>query len=214
MPSKARDSLGGVLRIKSWLPEIGYAVAFGLITLAVATGFTHGVDLAVRDVAKDLQNEAVWWIARVLNLLGQGAVVAWALAGGLTLWTYWRTRNWKVLLPWLAAFALTYLTIGPVKIWSMRTSPNSEGPDAVEFFNKFDTYTMGYPSGHVVNAIVWWAVIAILWRHIPFMRIAPPIIVFVTTIYLGHHWLTDNLAAVALGLLIDRLVRRVDRWRR
>jgi membrane-associated phospholipid phosphatase len=84
----------------------------------------------------------------------------------------------------------------------------------VEFFNRDATYTMSYPSGHVVNAIVWWGVIvwlALKVARVPvkLMRLAPPIIVFCTTIYLGFHWLTDNVAAVFLGLFLTRIIDRV-----
>jgi membrane-associated phospholipid phosphatase len=126
-----------------------------------------------------------------------------------------------VLLPGLMAFVLTYATIGPLKLWTQRAAPSSSLDNAVELFNPAavaEGYAQGYPSGHVVNAIVWWGVIVILasalWRLPPtlvrWMRVAPPVIVLCTTTYLSHHWLTDGLAAIALGLLLDRLIHRVD----
>lgn len=207
-----------MLRIKAWWPEAVLAATLALITLAAAKGWTAGADEAVRDAAKSSQNVVVHWVAVVANKLGQGVVVAWVLGGGLTLILLWRTRDWRNAVPWATAYALTYLTIGPLKIWSMRDSPNSKLPNAVEFFNHDATYTMSYPSGHVVNAIVWWGLITWaavkLWpdRNLPtrVMRITPPGIVVLTTTYLGHHWLTDGLAAITLGLLIDRIVRRVS----
>jgi len=118
-------------------------------------------------------------------------------------------------LPWALAFGLTYLTLGPLKVWSMRAAPTYEGPNAVEFFNhaaKADGYALGYPSGHVVNAIVWWGVIALLLRKkSQALRVIPPAIVLCTTTYLGFHWLTDGIAAILLGLLLDRLIHRF-RW--
>jgi membrane-associated phospholipid phosphatase len=95
-------------------------------------------------------------------------------------------------------------------------------PNAVEFFNEqalANGYAMGYPSGHVVNSIVWWGVIALLasrlWeipaRWLWVMRVVPPVIVVCTTTYLGHHWVTDGLAAITVGLLLDRIIHRF-RW--
>ncbi|HCT75391.1 MAG TPA: PA-phosphatase [Micromonosporaceae bacterium] len=198
------------------------AAFFGLITLAAAKGWTAGMDEAVRGFCREHQVTVINWLAIGLNKLGQGVVVAWILGGGLTLLLLWRTRRWQAVLPWAMAFFLTYITLGPIKIWSMRTSPNSNLPNAVEFFNeaaKADGYAMGFPSGHVVNSIVWWGVTVLaasrLWdipaRWQLWMRLAPPVIVLCTTTYLGHHWLTDGLAAVAVGLLIDRLIHRL-RW--
>ncbi|WP_117209695.1 phosphatase PAP2 family protein [Allorhizocola rhizosphaerae] len=197
-------------RIIGYWPEVALALALGLITLAAAKGWTAGLDEGVRAFVKAHQYSFLEAIAVVLNKLGQGVVVAWILAGGLTLYLLWRTRDWRNALPWAVAFALTYLTIGPLKIWSHRDSPNSVLPNAVEFFNEQATYTMSYPSGHVVNAIVWWGVIARAQKLVPArpLQVIPPIIVVCTTTYLGHHWLTDGLAAVALGLLIDRIMAR------
>jgi membrane-associated phospholipid phosphatase len=161
-------------------------------------------------------------IARVLNYLGQGWLVMWIITGSLTVTLLVRFRDWRVVLPGGMAFLLTYLTIGPLKLWTHRDAPSSDLPSAVELFNPLAVdYSNSYPSGHVVNAIVWWGVIVILasrlWPLPPtlvrWMRVAPPVIVLCTTTYLSHHWLTDGLAALALGLLLDRLIHRVD-WDR
>jgi membrane-associated phospholipid phosphatase len=64
--------------------------------------------------------------------------------------------------------------------------------------------------------VVWWGVIALLMSRLwdfpmTWIRVAAPIIVTVTTMYLGYHWLTDNLGAIALGLLLNQLIHRF-RW--
>lgn len=201
-------------RIKGWWPEAALLAALGLVTLAAAKGWTAGIDLAVRDAMAQAQVTPVYWLARGLNLFGQGSILTWVLTFGLSAYMFWRTRKWKVFVPWASAYVLTYLTIGPLKLWSDRDAPNSVLPNAVEFFNESAAYTNGYPSGHVVNAVVWWGVIVWLAsqiRPVParLMRIAPAAIVFCTTIYLGFHWLTDNVAAVFLGLFIARIITRI-----
>ena len=83
-------------------------------------------------------------------------------------------------------------------------------------------FAQSYPSGHVANAIVWYGVIALLLprccatfgRTVPpalvtVIRVVPPVVVFSTTTYLGWHWLTDSVAGLLLGLLLDRLLHRV-----
>jgi membrane-associated phospholipid phosphatase len=206
-----------VFRYKGgWWQEAAYALAFVLVTLSAAKGWTAGADNAVREFCLAHQQIVVHWIAVVINKLGQAAVVTWTLSGGLTLYLLYRTRKPVYALPWVVAFVLTYLTVGPVKIWSERDAPSSDLPNRVEFFNQQAEYSMSYPSGHVVNALVWWGIVALLTSRLwdfpmNWTRVAAPAIVFVTTTYLSHHWLTDGLGAIALALLLDRLIHRF-RW--
>jgi membrane-associated phospholipid phosphatase len=173
---------------------------------------TNGLDLAVWDFCKAHQTTVLYWLARALNYLGQGGILTWVVGLGLSALVWWRIRRWQAFLPWALAFGLTYVTLGPLKIWSQRTSPNDTGPDPVAFFNKHAEYVMGYPSGHVVNAIVWWSVYALLLRREHWaIRVLPPAIVLCTTTYLGFHWLTDGIGAILLGLFLDRLIHRF-RW--
>ena len=45
------------------------------------------------------------------------------------------------------------------------------------------------------------------------VRVLPVVILFVTTVYTGFHWLTDSIAGVLLGLFLARLIERVP-WER
>ncbi|BCJ71431.1 phosphatidic acid phosphatase [Catellatospora sp. IY07-71] len=206
-------------RFDSWWWDAALLAVLVLVTVLAARGVTASLDLGVASWVEAHRPEWVYWIARVLNYLGQGWLVMWILTGGLTVTLLIRTRDLRVLLPGVMGFLLTYLTIGPLKLWTHRDAPSSALPNAVEFFNPLAVnYSNSYPSGHVVNAIVWWGVIVILasrlFRLSPtlvrWMRVAPPVIVLCTTTYLSHHWLTDGIAALALGLLLDRLIHRVD----
>jgi membrane-associated phospholipid phosphatase len=194
-----------------WWVEAGLVVAFALFTWVVASGLTNGLDLAVANWCLTHQPTVIYWLARGLNLLGQGSVLTIAgVALSLLLWR--RIRRWIAFLPVVLAYGLTYATLGPLKIWTSRAAPTDKGPDKVELFNHQAQWTLSYPSGHVVNAIVWWGVFAILLRKkSQALRVIPPVIVLCTTTYLGFHWLTDGIAAILLGLLLDRLIHRF-RW--
>jgi hypothetical protein len=71
----------------------------------------------------------------------------------------------------------------------------------------------------VVNAFIWFRVLVLLlaaWTRGPLpgparraLRVGPPVVVSLTVTYLAFHWLTDVLAAVPLGLLLDRLLARI-----
>jgi len=130
----------------------------------------------------------------------------------------WRRRSVRPLLVFAAAFVLTYLTIGPLKVWFDRAAPHFTGPDRAELFNPAATgaAALSYPSGHVANALVWYGVIALLLgglitlspRTQVALRALPPAIVFTTTTYLAFHWITDSVAGLLLGLVLTRLMSR------
>jgi membrane-associated phospholipid phosphatase len=46
-------------------------------------------------------------------------------------------------------------------------------------------------------------------RSILVVRVLPPVVVFCVTTYLGFHWITDSIAGLLLGLVLDRLLVRV-----
>ncbi len=124
-------------------------------------------------------------------------------------------RWWPVLLV-VTAFLLTYLTIGPLKLLTDRAGPHA-GQDVPPVLHpeEFGSGGAEYPSGHLANAIVWYGVLVtllspwlpLLWRRL--LRIGPPVVLSVTTVYLSFHWITDTIAGIALGLFLDRLLHRV-----
>ena len=71
----------------------------------------------------------LYWTARVLNYLGQGGQVLMPVAILLAGLLAWRTRSVRPLIVFAAAFVLTYVTIGPLKIWLHRAAPRFAGPD-------------------------------------------------------------------------------------
>jgi hypothetical protein len=193
------------------------------LTGALAAGWLLDLDLAIRDWCDAHRPPVAYWTARVFNFLGQGGWLLTPLAGVLAIAVGWRTRSVRPLLVVAAAFLLTGFTIGPMKLLLDRGFPrNGELAHPEELFSD-PAGGMAYPSGHVANAIVWYGVIAlllaallraygrpaappVLYRAI---RVLPPAIVFCTTTYLSFHWITDSVAGLLLGLLLDRLLSRV-----
>jgi membrane-associated phospholipid phosphatase len=206
-----------------WWVDLVLLGAFVALTAALARGHLLTLDEGVADWVDTHRPAALYWTARVLNYLGQGGQVlmpvAILLAGLLT----WRRRSIRPLLAFAGAFVLLYLTIGPLKIWLDRAAPAFDGPDRAILFNPYaaGAEAMSYPSGHLANSLVWYGVVALLAgtlvtlsrRQWLALRLLPPAIVFVTTIYTGFHWLTDSIAGVLLGLVLTRLLDRVP-WDR
>jgi membrane-associated phospholipid phosphatase len=210
---------------RSWWPDLLAVVAFVALTVALARGHLLDLDQRVATWSLTHQPPVPYWTARVFNYLGQGAQVLMPVAAILTFLRWRQTRSIRVALPFVAAFVLTYFTIGPAKVFFDRAAPRFEGPDKTILFNPgaSGVEAMSYPSGHVANSLVWYAVIAILLaavlgraltrRETALVRVLPVAIVFVTTVYTGFHWITDSIAGLFLGLVLARLIERT-RWDR
>lgn len=200
--------------------------ALAALTLAVyAGGWLLDLDLALRDWAESHRPAVAAAIATGLNKLGQGGMVLVPLATLLAGAAAWRLRSVRPLLVVVVAFVLSLGTIAPMKAWADRGFPrNWELAHPEELFSD-PVGGQAYPSGHVANAVLWFAVIALLLRlccrlygrrepttaELRLLRVAPVVIVFCTTTYLSHHWITDSVAGLLLGLLLDRLFHRVLR---
>jgi membrane-associated phospholipid phosphatase len=206
-----------------WWLDLVLLAGFVALTVELARGHLLALDERVADWAFGHQPRPLYLAARVLNYLGQGGQVLTPIALILTGLLAHRTRSVRAALPFLAAFVLAYVTIGPLKIWADRAAPAFTGPDRVVMFNPFASgaKAMSYPSGHLGNSLIWYAVIAVLigtllrrplrrWEFVV-IRVVPVAVVFVTTIYTGFHWLTDSVAGVLLGLVLARLIERI-RW--
>lgn len=206
-----------------WWFDLVLLAAFGALTVVLIDGHLLSLDQRVADWSLTHQPQPVYGVARVLNYLGQGGQVLSPVALILSGWLAWRTRSVRALLPFVAAYALTFLTIGPAKVYFDRAAPRFDGPEKTVLFNPFAAgrFAMSYPSGHLGNTLVWYAVIALLAaallrrplsrRETFALRVLPVVIVFGTTVYTGFHWLTDSIAGVLLGLVLARIMDRV-RW--
>jgi membrane-associated phospholipid phosphatase len=216
-PDRAADAQR--IRPAGWWFDVLLVAAFAAITAALAAGWLYGVDTAVYQWCHAHRPDAAYWTARALNFLGNGGPLA-AICAVLALVLAIRRRSIRPILPVAFAFVLTVVAITPLKMWTDRAAPSSNRSDRVEIFNQLPPgeYTWSYPSGHLVNTIVWYGVLALLlapWLSRAarlWLRVAPPAIVFCTTVYLDFHWLTDSISGVLLGVLLYRLIARIP-WR-
>ncbi len=200
------------------------------LTAALAADRLFGVDRAIADWAEAHRPGTAYWGAVVFNYLGQGTPLT-LIALGMGVLLAVRVRSVRPVLPPVLAFVFTLFTIGPLKVWTARPAPSASvkepflPPEATLPLFQHDLpvrFAQSYPSGHVANAIVWYGVIALLLtpllasfgrtvppRLVAVVRLVPPAVVLCTTTYLGWHWLTDSVAGLLLGLLLDRLLHRV-----
>jgi membrane-associated phospholipid phosphatase len=206
-----------------WWGDLVLVAAFVALTVALLNGHLLMWDQRVADWAFAHQPAPVYWTARVFNYLGQGGQVLMPVGIVLTAWLFLRTRSVRAVFPFVAAFVITYVTIGPLKLWAGRAAPRFDGPEKTIMHNPYASgpAAVSYPSGHMGNALVWYTVIALLaaallqrpltGRERVLIRVVPVVILFLTTVYTGFHWLTDSVAGVLLGLFLARLIDRI-RW--
>jgi membrane-associated phospholipid phosphatase len=190
-------------------------IAFAALTTVLWQGHLLFIDLAVRNWSDGHQPAALHWAARAGNLLGQGGFFT-AVAALLALFLVFRRHSVRPLLPVIWAFALTFVFITVLKDWTDRAAPhaNHDTPPVLHP-ERFGSGGESYPSGHLANALVWYGVLALLltlwwaprWRWV--LRIVPPVILTITTVYLGFHWLSDTIAGILLGTFLWRLIGRV-----
>jgi membrane-associated phospholipid phosphatase len=206
------------VRPAGWWFDLLLLAGFAVLTALLGAGILLDLDKTVSSWCYDHRTDYAYWLARTFNFLGNGGpltVICLLIAIALGA----RLRSIRPVLPVVAAFLLTGFAILPIKVWTNRAAPGSTLPNAVELFNQLPPgeYGRSYPSGHLVNAVVWYGVLALLvapWltptlRRV--LRFAPPAIVFVTTVYLNFHWLTDSFAGLLAGVFLDRLLTRA-RW--
>lgn len=203
-----------------WLDGLMVA-GFLAVTLALLAPPVRALDLAVRDLADAHRPPAAETVAQLVNRFGSGGILT-GVALVLALLVAWRLRSVWPVAPVVAAFLLTGIVIQPLKLLGHRAAPHAILPDDVEVRLFSQPGGLSYPSGHAVNTVVWYGVIALLlaaglratnWSPMSptvrrWLRLAPPIAVGVASTYLGYHWLTDMIAGICLGVLIDRAIAR------
>ena len=166
-------------------------------------------DRVVRDWSDGHRPPWAHSVAVLFDLLGQrGLLLPLVLIVAVVLGVRWRSVRPLVLT--VAASVVGSVAVEALKRWTSRGAPHHgsillfSGDQAVE-----------YPSGHVSNGLVYYAVLAMLLsgslRPVArqLLRWVPGVLVFLGTTYLGWHWLTDSIGGYLLGLLLVRLLTRL-----
>jgi membrane-associated phospholipid phosphatase len=189
----------------------------GLVAVTVALLWqpVRDLDLAVLHFVEQHRPPWAHRLADAGNRLGQGGALT-AVAAVIAVVLCWRRRSLWPLAPVAGAFLATGIVLLPFKLFFHRAAPHASLPDdeKVQLFSQ--PGGLSYPSGHAVNTIVWYGVLVALlatwFAARPRLRTAarwvPPVLVGFTATYLGYHWLTDMIAGICIGVVLDRLLAR------
>lgn len=186
-------------------------------------GFLIGAALLSSDLAEDVwrQQGFVWdgpiilaihslstpwldWSMRAATHLGD---VGAALVGLLSSLWLWRRGNWPAILPLWVSFAGAVVLNAGLKLLFARPRPSLFPPLVLE-----SSYS--FPSGHTIGAVALYGFLALLlWQGrrqvLALLSIITIGLVGVSRIYLGVHYPSDILGALAVGVLWVALVTGV-----
>lgn len=198
-----------------WWLDLALVVGLVVLTvLLVAKTPLVRWDVALAEWCDQHRPYGAELVARGLNRAGQGGLLA-VISLGFAGWRAWRWHSVRPVLVVVAAYLLRDLVVGPIKLVTDRAAPHYSSIEHPEWLFQVSS-AISYPSGHVANAIVWYTALAIVlgealprWLGWAF-RVVPAPLIIVTTTYLGYHWLSDGLAGVLAGVVIARLLMRID----
>ena len=187
---------------------------FAILTWLIATGTTFPFDQQLLDAAKGLGQYMPEW----RGLSDSANLPLIAIGAGIVIYLVWK-RQWSEAL--LAIVVLALVTAGSEAVKQLVARPRPAG-----FDNHYLGVVYSYPSGHVLEALTIYGMIAVLaWRSaLPrVLRVAIPIIftvivglVAIARVAVGEHYPTDVLAGLLAGIgfvaifswLTDILARR------
>jgi len=185
------------------------AVFYGLIAIAIAAiaialGFYF--DDTVRDFVAQHQTPALRSLMRYVSLFGD-----WPLhtaLGLLLLAIAWirDSKKWtRIFLAMLIAMSLAGVTGNVIKRTIPRPRP-SVHTDMSWGGPRFNSKYHSFPSGHVDASTAFFFTLFLANRRIGLACLPIPVLIGLSRMYLGAHYLSDVVCAVVLGILCALLV--------
>ena len=176
-----------------------YLIGTAIAAVAIAVSFHF--DDSVREFMMQHQNPAMRNFMRYVSLLGDWPLHA---AVGLVLLGFaWRggSKQWtRIFLAMLLAMLLAGVAGTVIKCGVPRARPSVHaetrwgGP---RFSSKYESF----PSGHVGASTAFFGVLLIARRRVGLACLPIPILIGVSRMYIGAHYLSDVVCAAVLGML-------------
>jgi undecaprenyl-diphosphatase len=173
----------------------------GIVIAAIAIIAAFHFDGAVRDFMAQHQSLPVRNFMRNVSLFGDWP--SHVVLGLLLLGIAWRRRSQKwmrIFFCMLLALAIAGITGTIIKRTVPRARPSVKselrwgGP-------RFSTKYHAFPSGHVAASTAFFGVLIFARRRIGLACLPVPILIGLSRMYLGAHYLSDVVCAALLGIL-------------
>jgi len=178
----------------------------GIVIAAIAITFGFHFDDAVRDFMAQRQNPGVRQFMRNVSFFGDWP--SHVLLGLLLFAAAWRnhSKRWmRIFLAMLLAMAIAGVAGTVIKrsIPRARPSVKSElrwgGP-------RFSTKYHAFPSGHVLASTAFFGVLIFVRRRVGLACLPIPMLIGLSRMYLGAHYLSDVVCAAVLGVFCALMV--------
>jgi membrane-associated phospholipid phosphatase len=178
----------------------------GIIIAGIAIAVSFHFDDSVREFMMQYQNPPMRNFMRYVSLFGDWP--SHAAVGLLLLGLAWRRGNeeWtRIFLAMLLAMMLAGVTGTVIKRTVPRARP-SVHTDVRWGGPRFTSKYHSFPSGHVGASTAFFGVLLIARRRIGLACLPIPILIGVSRMYIGAHYLSDVVCAAVLGTLCALVV--------
>ena len=178
----------------------------GIIIAGIAIAVSFHFDDSVREFMMQYQNPPMRNFMRYVSLFGDWP--SHAAGGLLLLGLAWRrgSEEWtRIFLAMLLAMMLAGVTGTVIKRTVPRARP-SVHTDVHWGGPRFTSKYHSFPSGHVGASTAFFGVLLIARRRVGLACLPIPILIGVSRMYIGAHYLSDVVCAAVLGTLCALVV--------
>ena len=178
----------------------------GIVIAAIAIATAFYFDDAVRDFIAQHQNAMMRNFMRNVSLYGDWP--SHLVLGLLLLGIAWRrqSKKWmRIFLSMLMALAIAGVIGRGIQIATGRARPSVR---TEEVRNRFSAKYNAFPSGHVAASTAFFGVLVFARRRIGLACLPIPILIGLSRMYLGAHYLSDVICAAVLGIVCAAVVCR------
>ncbi len=178
----------------------------GIVIAAIAIATAFYFDDAVRDFMAQHQDPMMRNFMRSVSFYGD-----WPSHLGLgliLLGIAWRrqSKKWmRIFLSMLMALAIAGVIGRGIQIATGRARPSVR---TEEVRNRFSAKYNAFPSGHVAASTAFFGVLVFARRRIGLACLPIPILIGLSRMYLGAHYLSDVICAAVLGIVCAAVVWR------
>ena len=178
----------------------------GIVIAAIAIATAFYFDDAVRDFIAQHQNAMMRNFMRNVSLYGDWP--SHLVLGLLLLGIAWRrqSKKWmRIFLSMLMALAIAGVIGRGIQIATGSARPSAR---TEEVRNRFSAKYNAFPSGHVAAWTAFFGVLVFARRRIGLACLPIPILIGLSRMYLGAHYLSDVICAAVLGIVCAAVVWR------